>query len=168
MDVVPVSLQVANAFVDQVHRHHKPVVGHLFSLGLRDEQWVLRGVAIVGRPVARMLQDGVTMEVTRLCTDGTRNACSQLYGAAWREARRRGCTRMITYILESENGASLRASGWIKVAFVKGQGWGRPSRPRKEPSVWQLSDKFRYERTCHINQQAQHVTGARHVLGGTL
>lgn len=86
LDICPVSLAEANAFVAEHHRHHKPVVGHKFSIGCTDGEKIV-GVAIVGRPVARYLDDGWTLEVNRCCTDGTRNACSILYAAAWRAAR---------------------------------------------------------------------------------
>ena len=103
----PVSLSEANSFVAEHHRHHKPVRGHKFSLGcMVDGQLV--GVAIVGRPVSRYLDDGLTLEVNRLCTDGTQNACSFLYGAAARAARTMGYQKIITYILDTENGVSLR------------------------------------------------------------
>ena len=111
LEVVPITLREANAFVEQNHRHHGPTVGHKFSIGLSDGEKIV-GVAIVGRPVARHLDDGWTLEINRLCTDGTRNACSMLYAAAWRTARAMGYKRLVTYILESENGASLRAAGW--------------------------------------------------------
>ena len=111
LDIVPVSLKEANAFVERYHRHHKPVVGHKFSIGATDGETIV-GVAIVGRPVSRYLDDGMTLEVTRCCTDGTRNACSILYSAAWRAARAMGYKKIITYILESESGVSLKASGY--------------------------------------------------------
>lgn len=126
-----IRLHEANDFVARFHRHHKPVVGHLFSLGaVLDEQLV--GVAIVGRPVARMRDDGVTAEVTRLCTDGTRNACSFLYGAAARAAFALGFTRIGTYILASEDGTTMRAAGWRKIGETKGGSWSRPSRERSD------------------------------------
>lgn len=126
-----VKLDEANDFVARLHRHHKPVVGHLFSLGaVLDGQLV--GVAIVGRPVARMRDDGVTAEVTRLCTDGTRNACSFLYGAAARAAFALGFTRIGTYILASEDGTTMRAAGWRKIGETKGGSWSRPSRGRTD------------------------------------
>lgn len=106
LELIPMTLREANAFVEQHHRHHKPVVGHKFSIGVSDGEKVV-GVAIVGRPVGRFLDDGWTLEVTRLCTDGTHNACSMLYAAAWRAARAMGYRRVVTYILESETGASL-------------------------------------------------------------
>ena len=97
----PVSLADANSFVALHHRHHKPVRGHKYSLScMADGQLV--GVAITGRPVSRYLDDGLTLEVNRLCTDGTRNACSFLYGAAARAAKAMGYQKIITYILDTE------------------------------------------------------------------
>jgi hypothetical protein len=128
---VRVKLPEANAFVSAHHRHHKPVIGHLFSIGaVLGEQLV--GVAIVGRPVARMRDDGETAEVTRLCTDGTRNACSFLYGAAARAAFALGYKRIGTYILASETGATLNAAGWRMIGETKGGSWSRPSRGRDD------------------------------------
>lgn len=126
---VSLSLEDANDFVAALHRHHRPVQGHKFSLGalLGDK---IVGVAIVGRPVSRMRDDGETLEVTRLCTDGTRNACSFLYGAAARAAFALGYKRLGTYTLPSEGGASLRAAGWRLVGERGGGEWSRPSRPR--------------------------------------
>ena len=110
--VVPCDLKTANEFVRKLHRHSRPVVGHRFSVGVADQDGVLRGVAIIGRPVAPRLDDGKAAEVTRLCTDGTRNACSMLYGAARRAARELGYSPIYTYTLPDEGGASLRAAGW--------------------------------------------------------
>ena len=110
LEIVPITLREANAFVEQNHRHHGKVVGHKFSIGLSDGEKIV-GVAIVGRPVARHLDDGWTLEVNRLCADGSRNACFMLYGAAWRAARAMGYKRIVTYILESESGTSLHAAG---------------------------------------------------------
>ena len=119
----PISLKEANAFVAQHHRHHKPVVGHKFSISCVDENGSLHGVAIVGRPVSRYLDDGLSLEVNRLCTDGTKNACSLLYSAAWRAARAMGYKRIYTYILETENGTSLRAAGWNCDGQAGGKNW---------------------------------------------
>jgi len=127
--LVPVSLEEANAFVGLHHRHHGEVVGHKFSLGAVFDGKVV-GVAIIGRPVARGRDDGMTLEVTRLCTDGTRNACSFLYGAAARAAFALGYSRLGTYILASENGATLKASNWRLVGKVHGRSWSCASRPR--------------------------------------
>lgn len=126
-----VDFALAAAFVAEHHRHHTPPVGHLFSLGAYEGDR-LCGVAIVGRPVARARQDGLTAEVTRLCTDGTKDACSFLLGCAARAALALGYRRIGTYTLASEGGASLRAAGWRLVAEVKGRSWDTPSRPRSD------------------------------------
>lgn len=142
LSIVPLDLASANAFVADRHRHHGEVVGHKFSLGaMLGEQLV--GVAIVGRPVARMRDDGWTLEVTRLCTDGTRNACSFLYGAAARASFALGYRRIGTYILASEPGTSLKAAGWREIGRVSGRSWSAPSRPRfdKHPTM----DKLLFE-----------------------
>lgn len=104
LTLTPVSLAEANAFVAQHHRHHKPVTGHKFSIGCTAEGRLV-GVAIVGRPVSRYLDNGLTLEVNRLCTDGTKNACSMLYAAAWRAARAMGYEKIITYTLDTESSA---------------------------------------------------------------
>ena len=124
-----IGLDEANTFVSQHHRHHKPVVGHLFSLGAAQREKIV-GVAIVGRPVARRRDDGVTAEVTRLCTDGTKDACSFLYGAAARAAFALGFKRIGTYTLSSEPGTSLTAAGWRLIGETPGRSWSVPSRPR--------------------------------------
>ena len=115
-----IALREANAYVEQYHRHHGKVAGHKFSIGAyKDGQLV--GVAIVGRPTGRYLDDGKTLEVTRLCTDGTKNACSFLYNASARTARKMGYSKIITFILQSESGTSLRAAShpargaWIEI-----------------------------------------------------
>ena len=109
--VKPITLSIANKFVAQFHRHHKPVIGHKYSIGCYASERLV-GVAIVGRPISRKLDDGLTAEVTRLCTDGTRMVASKLYSACWRIAKEMGYTKIITYILESEKGTSLRGAGW--------------------------------------------------------
>lgn len=129
MNLTTVSLADANRFVDRLHRHHKPVVGHKFSIGATVDG-ILIGVAIVGRPVSRMRDDGLTLEITRLCTDGTKNSCSFLYGAAIREAL--GYRRIGTYTLPSEGGASLKASNWEFVGERGGGSWSRSSRLRSD------------------------------------
>lgn len=132
----------AKAYVAKHHRHHRPPQGGLFAVGVESDGTVC-GVAIVGRPVARMLDDGRTAEVTRLCTDGTRNACSFLYAACWRAARALGYRRIVTYILASESGGSLKASGWVEKHRTDGGSWTSPSRPRidKHPTC----PKIRFE-----------------------
>lgn len=114
--VVPVSFADACAFVAQWHRHHAPPVGCKFSLGVAAADGVLRGVAIVGRPVARYSDDGQTLEVLRTATDGTAHVNSMLYGAAWRAAKALGYRRLITYTQAGESGTSLRAAGWRVIA----------------------------------------------------
>jgi len=124
-----ITLDEANAFVRDHHRHHPPVVGHLFSIGAFSNDRLV-GVVIVGRPVSRHRDDGLTAEVTRLCTDGTKNACSFLYGKAARAAFALGFVRIGTYTLPEEGGASLRASGWKLIGERGGGEWSSPSRPR--------------------------------------
>jgi len=126
--VTPIELSEANAFVSKFHRHHKPVVGHKFSIAVSND--VVCGVAIVGRPVSRHLDNGLTLEVNRCCTDGTRNACSMLYSAAWKAAKALGYMRLITYTLPEEGGASLRGAGWTLVGLRGGGNWNVKSRPR--------------------------------------
>lgn len=112
MRVVPVSLKEAQEYVRVYHRHNKPPVGHKFSIGVKRGERLL-GVATVGRPVARALDDGLTLEVNRTCTTGVKNVNSMLYGAAWRAAKAMGYMRMFTYTQGNESGASLRAAGFI-------------------------------------------------------
>ena len=141
---VRIDLAEANAFVTEHHRHHKPVVGHLFSLGaiLGDK---IVGVAIVGRPVSRHRDDGLTAEVTRLCTDGTKNAPSFLYGRCARAALALGFKRIGTYILSSEPGTSLAAWGWRMIQETPGRSWSVPSRPRVDKHPLQKRMLFEIE-----------------------
>lgn len=143
LEIVPMELADANAFVVEHHRHHAAVVGHKFSIGVTDEAGTLRGVAIVGRPVARKLDGGWTLEVTRLCSDGCPNACSALYAAAWRSARALGYRKLITYTLATEPGTSLRAAGWSVVGETPGRSWSVPSRPRVDKHP--LEPRLRWE-----------------------
>jgi hypothetical protein len=143
LEVVPMELADANAFVAQHHRHHQPCIGHKFSIGVCDDAQELRGVAIVGRPVARALYDGFTLEVNRVATDGCENACSALYGAAWRAAKAMGYRKLITYTLSSEPGTSLRAAGWTVVGETPGRSWSVPSRPRVDKHT--LQPRLRWE-----------------------
>jgi hypothetical protein len=122
---------LARMGVTALHRHHRAPHGHKFSIGLFDRLTIL-GVATVGRPVSRHLDDGSTMEVTRVATTGSPNACSQIYGALAREARKRGAKRLVTYTLPSESGASLRAAGWACDGPAGGGSWSRSSRPRQD------------------------------------
>lgn len=135
LGLCPVSFADAQEFVLRYHRHHQPPIGHKFSIGVAADGELV-GVAMVGRPVARMYDDGLTLEVNRTCTDGRTNANSMLYGAAWRAAKALGYSRLITYTLASESGSSLRASGWRVVAERQARvGWSVPSRPRRDDST---------------------------------
>lgn len=129
MKAVPLELKEANDFVARLHRHHKPVLRDKFRVGC-EVGGILVGVAQIARPVSRMLDDGQTVEVVRLCTDGTKGACSFLYSRAARIAREMGYKRIITYILSSENGTSLKAAGWRFDCVTDGGDWSRKSRPR--------------------------------------
>ena len=122
LEIRPITFKVAKEFINTNHRHHKSPQGHKFSIGLFDGEKLV-GVATVGRPVSRYLDDGLTCEITRLCTDGTFNACSMLYGACSRIAKEMGYKKIITYILESENGASLKASNFICDGKAGGTHW---------------------------------------------
>ena len=139
LHLVPVDFDTACRFVTMWHRHHRPPIGHKFSVGVADDGGVLRGVAMVGRPVARHLDDGLTLEVNRTATDGTPNANSVLYGAAWRAAKALGYGRLITYTQAGESGASLRGAGWRVLAErPERKGWDTPSRPREGHNVDQI------------------------------
>ncbi|MBC2594893.1 hypothetical protein H5P28_11555 [Ruficoccus amylovorans] len=146
LSLKPISLKEANAYVAMRHRHHGPTQGHKFSVGITDGE-KLRGVAIAGRPVARKLDDGQTLEVTRCCTDGVKNGCSMLYRAVWKAAVSMGYKRMVTYTLESEPGRSLHASGFKRIGLSGGGEWSRPSRKRNkaenaQPKVrWQIQKR---------------------------
>lgn len=142
--IVPVSIGDARAFVDQVHRHHKAPVSGLFAVAVAEGEAIV-GVSIVGRPVARMAQDGFTAEVTRLATDGTKNACSMLYAASWRAARALGYRKLITYVLASESGDSVRAAGWKCLGECGGGSWSRVSRPRVDRAPTQTKVRWEME-----------------------
>lgn len=123
MKIVPIGLKAANEFVARYHRHHNPVRGCKFCVSVEDENGRCCGVAICGRPVSRYLDDGFTLEVNRLCTNGTRNACSMLYGACIRAAKALGYKKVITYTLKSENGSSLKAANFINDGEAGGEIW---------------------------------------------
>ena len=126
----------ASGFVAMWHRHHQPPTGHKFSIGVVNPDDVLVGVAMVGRPVARHYDNGLTLEVNRSATDGTPNANSALYGAAWRATKALGYCRLITYTQDGETGSSLRGAGWRVVAQrPPTNGWSVPSRPREDRGV---------------------------------
>ncbi len=143
LSLVPVSLKDANAFVAAHHRHHKPVTGHKFSIGC-EQDGRLVGVAIVGRPVSRYLDDGLTLEVNRLCSTGKKNVCSMLYAAAARAAKAIGYRKIITYTLDSEPGTSLRAAGWTCMGRAGGKRWTGKRKPKFDLYPPQM--KLRYEK----------------------
>lgn len=141
--LVPCSIQDAREYVRQFHRHHGAPLSGLFAVAVATDEELVCGVAIVGRPVARALQDGWTAEVTRVATDGTKNACSALYAACWRAARALGWRKLVTYTLASEPGTSLRAAGWRIVGEVTARSWHCKSRPRVDRAP--LQAKIRWE-----------------------
>ena len=154
LKIIPLDLRSANAYVAEHHRHNRPTNGHKFSIGV-EKDGDLVGVCICGKPVARKLDDGMTLEVRRVCTNGTPNACSILYGAAARIAKEMGYRRIITYLLQSEPGTSLKASGWLCAGKAGGVSWDMPSRPREAEQItlfgaelkYSLEPKTRWERT---------------------
>jgi hypothetical protein len=143
LTIVPTTLKVANAYIAQYHRHNRPVPGCISVVGVSDGER-LRGVAVVGRPIARALDDGFTAEVRRCCTDGAPNACSMLYRAAWRAVKALGYRKVITYTLPEEGGASLRASGFTLADANAGGGrWNRAG--RRAADTHPTGKKLRWE-----------------------
>lgn len=144
MHLKPITLRGANAYIAEHHRHHKPARGCISCVSVV-EGGTLCGVAVIGRPVARMLDDGYTAEVTRCCTNGEGNAPSKLYRAAWRAVKALGYRRLVTYTLGSEEGASLRGAGFVNEGKAGGGSWSRTSRqrtdthPLEEKQRWSLS-----------------------------
>jgi len=144
LKIIHVELKEANALVTKWHRHHKPVVGHRFSIGVEDDGKLV-GACIVGRPVARAVDPRATVEVTRLVTDGTKHACSMLYAAAARAARELGYKKIQTYILVDEPGTSLIAAGWEYEATIKGRDWNTPARGNRRVDQ-PMCDKQRWSK----------------------
>jgi hypothetical protein len=142
----PITLKEAMRFIEEHHRHHRPPQGGKFAVAVNDGNGIV-GVAIAGRPVARGLDDGWTLEITRLCTiDRAKNAASMLYRACWRAARAMGYRRVITYILASETGVSLKASGFKEIGAAGGGSWSSPSRFRIDTHP--LEQKRLFEVIC--------------------
>lgn len=140
----PAELKEANKFIIELHRHHKQVQGHKFSIALEANGKVC-GVAVCGRPVSRHLDNGFILEVTRLCTDGTKNACSKLYSACARIAKEMGYDKIITYILESETGHSLKATGWeCEAVGVGGLKWKRSDGVRTDSIINLFGEEKKY------------------------
>lgn len=167
LQIQPVTFKEACRYVKRRHRHHRPPQGYKFSLGVNDGVRVV-GVLIAGSPVARWLDDGLTVEVTRCCTDGTRNACSMLYGAAWRAARSLGYVRQITYTIPEEGGASLRAAGAVLVCETKGGKWTKTVAGERveRANDWPTGPKFRWEwrATQALRFRVEDDTPAEHSL----
>jgi hypothetical protein len=146
LELVPMTLAEANAFVREHHRHHQPVPGAKFCIGVADlDNQRIVGVAIVGRPIARHLDNGWTLEINRTCTDGTKNANSMLYGAARRAAWALGFKKLVTYTISEESGASLRAAGYRNVGEAGGGAWSRTNRPRVDTHPLQRKIKWMVE-----------------------
>lgn len=146
LDIIPLTLKQANSLVGELHRHHKPVVGHRFSIGVRSKAGTLHGAAIVGRPTGRKNPQYDWAEVTRLVTDGQKNACSILYAACARIAKEMGFKRIQTFILEEETGVSLRAAGWEFDQMSDGGNWNVPSRGgRRNDQPQQAKQRWKKE-----------------------
>ena len=146
LTIVPVYWREAKAFIAEHHRHHLPGGNGRFSIGVEDDAGRLRGVAVMGRPKARMIPHRQVLEVVRVATDGCENACSALYGASCRIHKPHGYRKAMTYILVSEPGTSLLAAGWRPVAVTDGGSWSRPSRGRTDKHP--LDAKVRWECRC--------------------
>jgi len=145
MNIVPIKQDEAKAFVTQNHRHHKAPAGSIFQIGCAEAGEMI-GVAMVGRPVSRELDNGWTLEVNRLCVkEGNKNACSMLYAACWRACKALGYTKCITYILDTEPGTSLNAAGWKCIGKKGGGTWNTPARPRVDKHPNQMKIKYEIE-----------------------
>ena len=144
LEIVPISLAEAQEFVENHHRHLGKVAGAKFQIGLANDDYIC-GVVVVGRPLARLINDGWTLEVTRCCTDGTKNANSMLYAAAWRTTRAMGYKRLITYTHVNESGTTMKAAGWKCVGKTKGASWHSENRPRIHKGL--IIDKYKWEVT---------------------
>ncbi len=123
MRIAPITFRKASGYINENHRHHNATTGCKFCISVIDDEGHIHGVAVCGRPVSRRLDDGYTLEINRVCTDGTKNACSMLYGACSRIAKAMGYKKVITYTLHSENGASLKASNFNCEGQAGGTHW---------------------------------------------
>lgn len=154
LKIVPITYREAADYVNRFHRHHKASQGCKFCIGVQDGAGNLCGVAMCGRPVSRRLDDGFTLEINRVCTDGSRNACSALYGACVRIAKQMGYHKVITYILESENGASVKAANFTYDGLAGGRYWtGERNRGQAIPA--EKKQRYCYE----IRQNDGNVNG---------
>lgn len=123
MRVAPITFREASEYINKLHRHHRATIGCKFCICVIDDWGEIHGVAVCGRPVSRILDNGFTLEINRVCSDGTRNVCSMLYGACCRIAKEMGYREVITYTLVSEDGASLKASNFICEGEAGGKHW---------------------------------------------
>jgi len=155
LKLVPITLKEAKAFVEQHHRNHAPSRGGKFCIGAAMDGKIV-GVAMAGRPVSRRLDDGWTLEVNRVATDGTKNACSKLYGACLRAGKAMGYRRFVTYTLPHEGGASLRAAGWQLVGEAGGGNWNCETRPRVDTELTQT--KLRWEKSAALTSTQEEPT----------
>ena len=168
--VVPLELSEANTLVSMMHRHHAPCVGHRFSIGcVKDGKLV--GAAIVGRPVARLINHREVCEVSRLVTDGTKNACSILYAAAALAAAALGYMKIQTYILDTEIGTSLVASGWTCEGSAGGGDWNTKKRVRRTDQP--MSKKTRWSKNLNpphpeFNRPVDVTTGTESMFEESL
>lgn len=152
--VCPITFKTAKAYVKTHHRHHRAPIGYKFCVGVCDAEGELKGVLIAGRPVARKIDDGFTIEFIRVCTDGTRNACSMLLGAAWRVARGLGYHRTVTYTLKQEGGASLRAAGFEVSHETPGKAWNQSEGRSTKAPTYPLGLKVCWHKTAKTNRPA--------------
>lgn len=147
LHLVPLSQRMARECVTRWHRHNAAPRGDVVRVGVANDQGELVGVGMAGRPVARHYDDGVTLEVHRVATDGHKNANSMIYGALTRAAFALGYTRVITYTQADESGASLRAAGWRVIAQRPARkGWNSVSRPRDD-ARYMTSERTLWEAT---------------------
>lgn len=149
MKITPITQKRAKQFIRDNHRHFpKPPHGDIFRVGLSNDDGDLIGVIMVGRPVARALDNGLCLEVNRCCVlPNNPNACSMLYGRAARIAKEMGYEKVVTYTLDIESGSSLKGAGWKQEAEIKGRNWNCKSRPREQQSLFQTNNKIRWIKT---------------------
>jgi hypothetical protein len=147
MEAVPLHLKEANQFVARHHRHNLPTTGCKVAIGAAQDGKLV-GVAIAGRPVSRRLDDGKTLEVLRVATDGTLNACSFLYARTAEIARLMGYQRVITYVFtwkasrlvgmsRCSESTPAPASGWAcwrPPPWAQAGGWTSRSRSSCGPA----------------------------------
>ena len=145
IEIVPIKQDEAKMFINTYHRHHKAPRGSIFQIGAAANDKIV-GVIMVGRPVSRILDNGWTLEVNRLCTDGTKNVCSMLYAAAWRVTKNLGYKKLITYILDTETGSSLKATNFKKIGETRNRSWNTRTRPRVDKHP--LQKKIKFEINC--------------------